>query len=561
MTGSTVATPAASNHDEPDVALEPLPEGWTSLPRAFLRTARQHWSQEGLADSMKVSLTFGSALTRALALSRVLGRELGPEPYVGVLVPPSVAGAVVNIALMYLGKIPINLNYSASQAVIDKAIARCGIKQILTSKKFLEKVKLTPKEPLLYLEDMPGKVGMLDKVWAASVARVVPEAALGSFLPGLKNDRRDATATVMFTSGSTGDPKGVVLTHGNVLLNVHQMRQQLRLDPIPVVALGVLPFFHSFGYTVGIWTILLLGKKAVYHSNPLDAKVVGDLCEKHGVTLIAASPTFFRHYIQRCKPEQFRSLFHILLGAEKLKPEVAKQIEDAIKVAPLEGYGTTEMSPVAAVNVPFEVGASGGKRVDGNRRGTVGRPLPGTSVRSVDPESGAILPRGTEGMIHIKGPQIMSGYMNNPEATAKVLKDGWYETGDLGFLDADGFLAITGRLSRFAKIAGEMVPHEGVEAAIIAAAGLEDRTVAVTSIPDAKRGERLAVIHTPWQTNPAEVCKKLIAGTMPKIWIPAPEDFVEVAEIPMLGTGKMDLRAIHEIAARLNQSSATNVEL
>ena len=552
MSGSTIEQPTTIPSARPDVALEPLPPAWRSLPRAFLRTARGKWSQVAVADSMKVSLTYGETLMRAFALGRVLGRELGPESYVGVMIPPSVAGAVANIALIFLGKIPINLNYSAGQEVIDKAVDRCGIKQVVTSTKFLERVKLTPKGALIPMEDIPNKVRGTDKLWAATVSRVVPEALLGSFLPGLKGDRPDATATVMFTSGSTGDPKGVVLTHGNILNNVHQMRQQLRLDPLDVVALGVLPFFHSFGYTVGIWTILLLGKKAVYHSNPLDAKVVGDLAEKHKVTLIAASPTFFRHYIQRCKPDQFRDLFHLLLGAEKLKPEVAEQIETAIHLNPLEGYGTTEMSPVAAVNVPFDVEA-GGKTIPGNRRGTVGRPLPGTAVRATDPETGADLPRGTEGMIHIKGPQIMAGYLDNPEATAKVLKDGWYTSGDLGYMDPDGFLVITGRLSRFAKIAGEMVPHEGVESALMAAAGVDDRAVAVTSIPDAKRGERLAVIHTRWAQAPAEVCKKLIAGSIPRIWIPSPDDFIEVEEIPMLATGKLDLRALREVAGRLER--------
>ena len=548
---STTEPTSAATSTLPDVPLEPLPKGWRSLPRAFLQVARRRWSKVAMADSLKVSLTYGSALTRALALGRVLRRELGPEPYVGVMVPPSVAGAIANISLLFLGKIPINLNYSASQGIIDKSIERCGIKQVITSRRFLEKIHLKPSATHLYLEDLPAKVGTLDKAWAAMVARVVPESMLGSFLPGLNHDRIDATATVMFTSGSTGDPKGVVITHGNILSNVHQMRQHLRLDPIDVVALGVLPFFHCFGYTVGIWTILLLGKKAVYHSNPLDAKVVGDLCEKHEVTLLAASPTFFRHYIQRCKPEQFRHLFHILLGAEKLKPEVAAQIEDVLKVAPLEGYGTSEMSPVAAVNVPFMLELEDGRTINGNRRGTVGRPMPGTSVRSVDPETGAELPRGTEGIIVIKGPQIMAGYLDNPEATAKVLKDGWYSTGDLGYLDPDGFLVITGRLSRFAKIAGEMVPHEGVESALIAALELDERCVAVTSIPDPKRGERLAVIHTPWTLTPAEVCRKLVAGPIPKLWIPSPNDFVEVDEIPVLGTGKLDLRGIRELAARL----------
>ena len=544
MPGPSTAPPIA-----PDVALEPTPAGWTSLPRAFLRTARRNWHKEAMADSLKVSLTFGSALTRAFALGRVLNRELGPETYVGVMVPPSVAGAVANIALMFLGKIPINLNYSASQDVIDKAVDRCRVRHVVTSRKFLERVKLTPKGTLIHLEDLPAKVGKLDKAWAAAAARVVPEALLGSALPGLRGDEPGRTATVMFTSGSTGDPKGVVLTHGNILLNVHQMRQHLKLDPIPVVALGVLPFFHSFGFTVGIWTILLLGKKAVYHSNPLDAKVVGDLVEKHAVTLIAASPTFFKHYIQRCKPEQFKTLYHVLLGAEKLKPEAGRQIEEALGFFPQEGYGTTEMSPVAAVNVPFDY-EEGGRTFPGNRHGTVGRPLPGTMIRTTDPETGAELPRGTEGMVHVKGPQIMAGYLDNPEATAKVLQDGWYCSGDLGYQDPDGFLLITGRLSRFSKIAGEMVPHEGVESALMAAAGVDERAVAVTSLPDAKRGERLAVVHTHWDMSPAEACRKLVATSIPRLWIPSAEDFVEVEELPLLGTGKLDLRKLREVAAR-----------
>ena len=552
MTGSTIEASTAASSVLPAVALAPLPPAWRSLPRAFLRTAREHWSQLAMADSLKVSLTYGEALTRACGLARVLGRELGPEEYVGVLIPPSVAGTLANITLLLLGKIPINLNYSAGQVGIDTAVQRCRIKHVVTSRKFMERVKLTPKGTLIEMEDIPAKVGKLDKAWAALVARVIPEAALGSFLPGLKDDRVDRTATVMFTSGSTGDPKGVVLTHGNILSNVHQMRQHLRLDPLDVIGLGVLPFFHSFGFTVGIWTILLLGKKAVYHSNPLDAKVIGDLAEKHKVTLIACSPTFFRHYIQRCKPEQFRTLYHLFLGAEKLKPEVAREIEETIHLRPQEGYGTTEMSPGAAANVPFDY-VEGGRTIPGNRLGTVGRPFPGTAIRTTDPETGADLAPGVEGMIHVKGPQIMAGYLDNPEATAKVLKDGWYNSGDLGYVDPDGFLVITGRLSRFAKIAGEMVPQEGVEAALMVAAGVDDRAVAVTSIPDPKRGERLAVIHTHWEQTPAEICRKLVAGTIPKLWIPSADDFIEVDAIPTLGTGKVDLRGVRAIAARLEQ--------
>jgi acyl-[acyl-carrier-protein]-phospholipid O-acyltransferase/long-chain-fatty-acid--[acyl-carrier-protein] ligase len=552
MSVMTTERPGGSGSVVPDVPLPPLPAHWRSLPRAFIHTARANWSKVGMADSLGANLTFGSVLVRSLALGRALKRDLGPEPYVGVMIPPSAGGAIVNIALLLLGKLPINLNYSASQAVIDAAVDQAGIRHVVASRKLIEKVKLTPKGTLIHLEDMPARVGKLDKAWAAVVARAVPMAAMGSFLPGLRGDRPEATATVMFTSGSTGDPKGVVLTHGNILANVHQVRVQLELDPIDVVALGILPFFHSFGHTVGIWTILLLGKKAVYHTSPLDAKIVGNLCEKHRVTLIASSPTFMRHYLRGCKPGQFAHLQHLLLGAEKLKPEMAGEIEEAIHVDPLEGYGTTEMSPVAAVNVPFEIALADGRRVAGNRRGTVGRPLPGTSIKTTDPDTGVDLPRGTEGMIHVRGPQIMPGYLNRPEATAKVLRDGWYTSGDLGYLDPDGFLVITGRLSRFAKIGGEMVPHEGVESALMKAAGVDEQAVAVTSVPDPKRGERLIVLHTAWPMAPAEVCRKLNEANLPRLWIPSAEDFLQVEAIPVLGTGKLDLRAIKAIASGEN---------
>jgi acyl-[acyl-carrier-protein]-phospholipid O-acyltransferase/long-chain-fatty-acid--[acyl-carrier-protein] ligase len=530
------------------VPLPPLPETWRSLPRAFVHQARALPSRRALADSTGAGLTYGQTLLRALVLGRVLARTIGPAPNVGLLIPPTVPSAVANLALALLGKVPINLNYTASQALVDSSIDQSGITHVLTSAKVLDRFKIRPKGTLVMLEDLPAQVGLGDKLWAVAVARFVPIAALGALLPGLRGDHLDATATVIFTSGSTGDPKGVVLSHQNVLSNVYQVGQHVRLLHDEVV-LGILPFFHSFGFTITLWTVLCLGKRVVYHINPLDAKIIGSLCDQHGVTLITATPTYVRTYLQRCEPAQFSKLVHLIVGAEKLKPELARLIQEKLGIEAMEGYGCTELSPVVSVNTTHDMTLGDGRVVHGNRPGTVGLPLPGTAVKIVDPETRAELPPGTEGMITVGGPQVMVGYLNRPEATATVLKGGWYTTGDLGVVDADGFLKITDRLSRFSKIGGEMVPHMAVESAIQEVTGSGELNVAVTALPDPKRGERLCVLYTDLGMPVDEVHHRLLAGTLPRLWVPGTDDFIAVDAIPILGSGKIDLRGVRQLAA------------
>ncbi|WP_422931240.1 AMP-binding protein [Singulisphaera sp. PoT] len=547
MTTEILASPATTQAKEAR-PLPPLPAHWRSLPRAFVYEARSNPKRPCMSDSTGSELTSSETLLRSLALSRVLARLLGPEPYVGLLLPPTVPSAVANIALALLGKIAVNLNYTASQDLINASIDQCKIAQVLTSKKALDRFKVTPKGNLIYLEDIPKQMTLVDKIWAATVCKAVPMSMLGLFLPGLRDESLDKTATVIFTSGSTGDPKGVVLSHGNILNNISQFNNQIVLLKDESV-LGVLPFFHSFGFTVTLWTPLCLSKRVAFHFSPLDAKIIGTLCEKYKVTLLPASPTFFRAYLHRCDPKQFSSLVHLVLGAEKLKPEFAREIRDKLGIEPLEGYGCTELSPVVAVNIPTDITLADGRKVSGNRPGTVGRPLPGTHIKILDINTGAELPQGVEGMILVGGPQVMVGYLGKPDATAKVLKDGWYNTGDLGYVDPDGFLKVTDRLSRFSKIGGEMVPHMAVESAIVEAAGTTDQHIAVTSLPDAKRGERLCVLHTPLEISSEEICRRLNASNMPRLWIPSADDFIPVDEIPVLGTGKIDLKRLREIAA------------
>jgi acyl-[acyl-carrier-protein]-phospholipid O-acyltransferase/long-chain-fatty-acid--[acyl-carrier-protein] ligase len=547
MSQETATRPVGTVQPPVEIPLAPLPRHWRSLGRAYVHQARGRGRQPALSDSTGASLTYGQTFIRALALGRVLARSLGPHRYVGLLIPPTVPAAVANLALTLWGRIPVNLNYTASEELVNSSIAQCGITHVVTSSKVLDKFNIKPTGELVLLEDIPKQVTLADKIWAATVAKLVPISLLGHFLPGLHAESLDDTATVIFTSGSTGNPKGVVLSQRNILTNIHQFDNHLNILPHESL-LGILPFFHSFGFTVGIWTVLCLGKRIVYHFNPLDAKIVGKLCETHKVTLIAGTPTFMRSYLQRCDPKQFATLVHLLLGAEKLKPELARELREGLGIEPMEGYGCTELSPVVSFNVPHDKLLPDGRTGPGHREGTVGVPLPGTRVKTVDPDTGEELPRGTPGMILVSGPQVMVGYLNQPEATAKVLKDGWYQTGDIGYLDEDGFLRITDRLSRFSKIGGEMVPHMAVESAIQEATGTNEQCVAVTSLPDPKRGERLCVIHTPLGTAPQELCRRLNSGTMPRLWIPAADDFIEVEAIPILGSGKVDLRQLREIA-------------
>lgn len=550
MDVQTAIGPAEAGPAAPDDPLPPLPTHWRSLARAFVHCARERPGAAAMADSTGASLTFGEVLLRALALGRALGRELGPaaaEPNVGVLLPPTVPAAVTNVALVLLGRVAVNLNYTASQEALDSAIDQAGIRHIVTAQKALARFPVRPKGGLLILEDLAKRVSALDKVRAAVVAKAVPIAAMGAFVPGLRGDSLDATATIIFTSGSTGEPKGVVLSQRNILSNIHQIRVQVRLEAGEVV-LGVLPFFHSFGFDVPLWAVLTLGFQAVYHYNPLDARTIGDLAEKHKATIILATPTFMRAYLKRCTREQFATMRLPILGAEKLKPALEQEIRDGLGIVPLQGYGCTELSPVVAVNVPHDLRTRDGRTVPGNRLGSVGRPLPGTTVKAIDPETRADLPRGTEGLLLVAGPQVMVGYLGRPEATARVVRGGWYETGDLGYVDADGFLWITDRLSRFAKIGGEMVPHLKVEVALQEAAGVDESQLAVTSLPDPKRGERLVVVHTALGISPGELCRRLAPLGLPNLWHPAPDAFVLVDALPLLGSGKLDLRRLRQIA-------------
>jgi len=500
------------------------------------------------ADSTGADLNGGELLLRSLILRRLLLREVlaDDEKYVGVLIPPSVGGLVVNAVLPLCGRIPVNLNYTVSSDVMNSCIRQCGIKHVLTSRRVMEKFDLDIKADLVYLEDFKDKVTTLDKIVAAAQAYVMPIGILERQL-GVHRIKEDDLLTVIFTSGSTGEPKGVMLTHRNVASNVECVDFLLQLRPDDTV-IGILPFFHSTGFTCVLWTVLTLDPKGVYHTSPLEARPVGELCRKHHVTIFVSAPTFLRNYLRRCQPEDFASLEVVLTGAEKLPSELSDAFEKKFGIRPAEGYGTTELSPIAAINVPKSRATSADQVIC--QEGTVGRPIPGVQAKAIDPETGADLGVNQPGLLCFKGPNVMKGYLNRPDLTEKAIRDGWYNTGDIGLVNSDGCVQITGRQSRFSKIGGEMVPHIKIEEHLqaIVSADAEELIAAVTSVPDSRKGERLVVLHTALPKTPDAICRELAAANLPNIWIPSPDSFCQVEAIPVLGTGKLDLKALKELA-------------
>ena len=518
------------------------------LHHAFIRAAKVHWRKPSVADSSGVQLRYGSLLVASALLSGKIRRLAGGQDHVGLLLPPSVGAAAANVATLFAGKLPVNLNYTASPEAVRSAVEQCGIRTILTSRRFLDKAKIEPLDGMVMLEDVKDSITGWQKVRTAVAAYVLPACVLRR-LYSRRRLRPDDPVTVIFSSGSTGAPKGVVLSHKNIAANIVGLCQILAFDEDDCLC-GILPFFHSFGFTATLWAPLLRYFRAVYHPNPLDGKTIGRLVREHQATHLISTPTFLMAYTRQCKPEDLRTLKLVVAGAEKLKPRVADAFEAKFGIRPLEGYGCTELSPVAAVNIPDRPVGDGDVQI-GTKEGTIGQPLPNVAAKVVDPETGRGLPPGEEGLLRIKGPNVMLGYLGQPEQTAEVIRDGWYETGDVAHIDRDGFITITDRISRFSKIGGEMVPHMAVEDAIYAALGVDagQHLCVVTSVPDEKRGERLAVLHTELPITVDELWSKLNETDLPKLWIPRREMFCPVDAIPVLGSGKLALSEAKKIAA------------
>lgn len=520
--------------------------------QSFIRGCRRRLFRRKTADSTGLDLTGGRLLAAALVTRRLLVRTgvvNDEQAMIGVLLPPSVAAVIANASIGFCGKAAVNLNYTFTSDRVQQCLSQCAITHVVSSRAFLKRRPFEISSEIVCMEDLASQATVWDKTWCGALAYLLPAFLLDRLL-GLNRTQADDLMAVLFTSGTTAAPKGVMLSHGNLAASIEAIRKIFRVERTDVV-LGVLPFFHAFGYSATFWLPMTLDMAAVYHFDPFAAKAIGALSSKYQVTVLFATPTFLKLYQRRCGEDQFASLDLAITGAERLDKQLTQAFADKFGVTPVEGYGTTELSPWAAVNVPNHRSLSATKPTE--KQGSVGPPVPGVQIKIVDPETHIAVANGEQGLLLVRGANVMLGYLNMPEKTAEVIRDGWYDTGDFATLGSDGFLAITGRQHRFSKIGGEMVPHAAVEDAISqllnSTSHDDDRCVAVTATPDANKGERLIVLHTSLvDTSAPEIAKQLFDKGFPALWIPKPADFIEVNELPTTSLGKLDLGVLNQIA-------------
>jgi acyl-[acyl-carrier-protein]-phospholipid O-acyltransferase / long-chain-fatty-acid--[acyl-carrier-protein] ligase len=524
------------------------------LGREAVRALAKRPGKIELIDRTGTRLEVSAArlLGAAAALSRHLRRTV-ERGRVGIVLPPGAGATIANLAVLCAGKTPVNLNFTAGRAALEASLRIAGIRTVLSADAMRAKLPDFPwpedtRDFASTLAAAGGKRAVIPWVIAAWL---LPNQLLPVLL-GLPRSGGDAEAGLLFTSGSAGEPKGVVLTHRNILGNCWQI-SSLAILPDTAVMLGCLPIFHSFGFTVTIWYPLLRGCRVVTVPSPLETRRITDAIREEACTVWVAAPTFARPVLRKAERRDLRSLEVLVTGAEKLPEDLAELAREKFHLEIMQGYGLTETSPVASVNQPDPPVVTGtGEAQRGQRAGSVGRMLPGMAARLLDPATLEPLPPAATGLVALRGPNIFAGYLGDAERTAAAFHDGWFVTGDLGRFDDDGFLWIEGRLSRFSKLAGEMVPHGTIEQKLLElfgandAEGREAYPVFVTGVPDAQKGEALVLLTT-WPELTAEaVREKLAAAGVPNLWIPRVVKRVDA--IPVLGTGKLDLKAARALA-------------
>ncbi len=491
------------------------------LHHRFVHTAKAHARKPAVIDrTTGTRLSYGRALVGALVLAGRFRRL--DEGFVGVMLPTS-AGCILSVlGTLLSGRTPVMINYSTgAEANCRYAQEKCGFRTIITSRKLIRKLECPEVPGMLFLEDLLAEVTLLEKAAVALRARL-PARLL---LRDTAADREDAPAVVLFTSGSERDPKAVLLSHRNIEANLEGISEAIALSADDIF-LANLPLFHVFGLTTNLFLPIHHGMTMVTYANPLDYRTICDIIREERVTFVVGTPMFMWGYLRKSRPGDFATCRIVLTGADKTPAALREAFREQHDLVLLEGYGCTETAPVISFNRP-----------DANRPGSVGRPLPNVEVRLEDHETGRPCADGEIGKILVKGPSVMLGYYDDFAATSLSMRDGWYDTGDMGYRDADGYLWHVGRLRRFIKVGGEMVSLIRVEN-VLEACLPEEVSCCVVEVPDGVRGARIVAALT------AEVdtagLSRAMSAELPNIALP--RQFVVLPELPTMGSGKIDFR-------------------
>ena len=495
-----------------------------------------------LAQERK-ELTGGMILAVALTMAERWEKTI-PGKRVGVVFPAGLGGILTNLALVLLDKVPVNFNFTAGRRASEIALKIAQVDTLITAGPVMEKVTDFPwPENTIDLVRERAHFDKKDIIKKLAWISLLPSSALiRKFkVPTVGGNRE---AGLLFSSGSTGDPKGIPLTHRNVIANCLQIRECQLLNRNQTL-MACLPTFHSFGFTATMWYPMMEGVRCVTLPSPLETRKIAEAIKAENVTVMMGTPTFLRPYFKRAEKEQLSSLSFVVGGAEKTPPGFAERWEQHFGSEYLEGYGLTETSPVVSVNLPEMPGHPLRKKA-----GSVGKLMAGMRARVLEPTTREVLPVNKRGMLELQGANIFTGYLDDPEATGKAFRDGWFVTGDLARIDSEGYLFIEGRISRFSKLGGEMVPHGRLEQVIAECFQIDDAEsplVAVTGISDEIKGEAL-VLLTAVEIRPGDLRERLLNHGIPNLWVP--KIILRVDSIPSLASGKLDLQALNALALR-----------
>jgi acyl-[acyl-carrier-protein]-phospholipid O-acyltransferase/long-chain-fatty-acid--[acyl-carrier-protein] ligase len=498
--------------------------------------AKKHSKKLAIIDrTTQKRVSYSRALIGALILSSKFGRY--EEGFIGIMIPTSAGCALATVGALMSGRIPVMINYSTGAEGNAKfAQKKCKFKTIITSRTLLEKIGCPVIEGMVMIEDIMEGVTTGDKLKAAFKAKLPLGILLSQIHRGDEND----TAAILFTSGSEKEPKAVQLSHRNIASNIENFSRHIQISDSDII-LANLVFFHVFGLTVNLWVSFYLGMTMVTYANPLDFQTVSQIAREEKPTIMVGTPSFFWGYLHKSEPGDFKTLRLMVAGADKCPDTLREGYMKKHGVTLLEGYGATETSPVISAN-----------SLENNRPGSTGRIIPNVQVRIENFETGEECGTGEVGKILVKGDLVMKGYYEDPELTAESLTDGWYNTGDMGYLDEDGYLWHAGRFKRFVKVGGEMVSLVKVENTLekYLPTGV---SCCVVEVSDEKKGASIIATVT-IEVNKTEILKKM--GTeLPNIALP--KQFIIMSELPMMGTGKIDFRTVTRIVQDIINGSGS----